>query len=70
MVEGIGLMYRVGWAGWLAIGESAFFIPIEIYELAHHFTKLVLLILIINIGIVWYLLKNRARLFHHHSAAA
>jgi uncharacterized membrane protein (DUF2068 family) len=67
MVEGIGLMYRVGWAGWLAIGESAFFIPIEIYELAHHFTNLVLIILIINIGIVWYLLKNRARLFHHHT---
>jgi len=67
MVEGIGLMYLVGWAGWLAIGESAFFIPIEIYELAHHFTKLVLIILIINIGIVWYLLKNRARLFHRHA---
>jgi uncharacterized membrane protein (DUF2068 family) len=66
MVEGIGLMYRVSWAGWLAIGESAFFIPIEIYELAHHFTNLVLIILVIISVIVWYLLKNRARLFHHH----
>jgi uncharacterized membrane protein (DUF2068 family) len=67
LVEGVGLVFRVGWAGWLAIGESSFFIPIEIYELAHHFTQLVLIILVINIGIVWYLLKNRARLFHHHS---
>jgi uncharacterized membrane protein (DUF2068 family) len=25
-VEGIGLMFRVSWAGWLAIGESAFLI--------------------------------------------
>ena len=33
LVEGIGLIFRVSWAGWMAIGESAFFIPIEIYEL-------------------------------------
>ena len=65
LVEGVGLMFRVSWAGWMAIGESSFFIPIEIYELVHRFTKLVLIILVINIGIVWYLLKNRERLFHH-----
>ena len=35
LVEGVGLMFRVSWAGWMAIGESAFFIPIEIYELVH-----------------------------------
>src|SRR5438034_11175831 len=35
LVEGIGLMFRVSWAGYLAIGESAFFSPIEIYELVH-----------------------------------
>src|SRR2546429_5763605 len=33
LVEGTGMIFRVGWAGWMAIGESAFFIPIEIYEL-------------------------------------
>lgn len=32
LVEGIGLIYRVSWAGWLAIGESAFFLPIELYN--------------------------------------
>src|SRR5258708_12615937 len=35
LVEGVGLMFRLTWCGWLAIGESAFFIPIEIYELGH-----------------------------------
>ncbi|MGH7953386.1 MAG: DUF2127 domain-containing protein, partial [Limisphaerales bacterium] len=35
LVEGIGLIYRVPWACWLTIGESAFFIPIEIRELIH-----------------------------------
>ena len=33
LVEGVGLMFRATWAIWLAIGESAFFIPIEIFEL-------------------------------------
>jgi uncharacterized membrane protein (DUF2068 family) len=75
LVEGIGLMFRVSWAGWMAIGESAFFIPIEIYELVrqaspergrpgHPITLTV--ILIINVVIVWYLLQNRHRLFRHH----
>ncbi len=67
LVEGVGLMFRVPWAGWMAIGESAFFIPIEIYELVNRgFSWLVFVILGINIMIVWYLFENRARLFKHH----
>jgi uncharacterized membrane protein (DUF2068 family) len=66
LVEGIGLMFRVSWAGWLAIGESAFFIPIEIYELMKSFSLTVFVILFLNIFIVWYLFQNRARLFRHH----
>jgi uncharacterized membrane protein (DUF2068 family) len=66
LVEGIGLAFRVRWAGWLAIGESAFFIPIEIYELTHHFSVPVAMILGLNILIVWYLFRNRERLFRHH----
>ncbi len=65
-VEGIGLMFRISWAGWMAIGESAFFIPIEIYELSHRVTVWLLVILGLNILIVWYLFQNRARLFRHH----
>ena len=75
LVEGIGLMFRVSWAGWLAIGESAFFIPIEIWDLVHQpmpehsrpgHTLMVLVILVINVVIVWYLSQNRHRLFRHH----
>lgn len=65
LVEGVGLMFRINWASWLTIGESAFFIPIEVYELMHRFSRPVAVILIINIIIVWYLLKNRERLFRH-----
>ncbi|MDB6018753.1 MAG: hypothetical protein JWR19_3242 [Pedosphaera sp.] len=66
LVEGVGLMFRVGWAGWLAIGESAFFIPIEVLELMRHFTRPVFIILILNIAMLWYLFQNRERLFRHH----
>jgi uncharacterized membrane protein (DUF2068 family) len=75
LVEGVGLMFRVSWAGWMTIGESAFFIPIEIYELVHRtaserprpsHTVTVLVILGLNILIVWYLFANRQRLFRHH----
>jgi uncharacterized membrane protein (DUF2068 family) len=65
LVEGIGLIFRVSWAGWMAIGESAFFIPIEIYEMERSFSYSVAAILIVNIIIVWYLVKNRERLFRH-----
>jgi uncharacterized membrane protein (DUF2068 family) len=66
LVEGIGLMFRIRWAGYLAIGESAFFIPIEIFDLIHRFSGLVFAILCANVLIVWYLYENRHRLFKHH----
>ncbi len=66
LVEGTGLLFRISWAGWLAIGESAFFIPIEVYELMHRYSLSILIILGLNILIVWYLFQNRARLFRHH----
>ena len=66
LVEGVGLIFRVPWAGWLAISESIFFIPLELYELLHGFSWPVFVILLINIWIFLYLLLNRQRLFRHH----
>ena len=75
LVEGFGLMFRISWVGWMTIGESAFFIPIEVWELVHRtnpdrphppHTVTVLVILVINVVIFWYLLQNRERLFRHH----
>jgi uncharacterized membrane protein (DUF2068 family) len=65
-VEGIGLMFRVSWAGWMAIGESAFFIPIEVNHLCRHASLAGLIVLGLNVLIVWYLYQNRERLFRHH----
>jgi uncharacterized membrane protein (DUF2068 family) len=66
LVEGIGLIYRASWAGWLAIGESAFFIPIEVRELILRPHWFVLGVLAFNVLIVWYLFANRSWLFRHH----
>ena len=65
-VESTGLMWRAWWAGWLAIGETAFFIPIEVYKLVQRPSRTVLVILVINVLIVLYLVRNRHRLFKHH----
>jgi uncharacterized membrane protein (DUF2068 family) len=83
LVGGTGLAFRAHWAVWLAIGESAFFIPLEIFELLrrhrkdlplearpeffHHPKIGIFIVLALNILIVWYLLKNRKRLFRHHA---
>lgn len=65
-VEGTGLFLRVGWAGWMAIGESAFFIPIELYEMLRSYSTTILVILLLNAWMVYYLYTNRLRLFKHH----
>lgn len=66
--ESIGLMRRAGWAVWVAIGETAFFIPIEVFQLLRHPRTEVVVILVVNICVVWYLAVNRHRLFRHHHA--
>ena len=50
---GIGLAFRAHWGVWLAIGEAAFFIPIEIYELARHLSSRPIV------------LPPRTEMFHH-----
>jgi uncharacterized membrane protein (DUF2068 family) len=82
IVVGLGLAFRARWAILLAIGESAFFIPIEIFELVRHHPQGtadhprpelfshpqfgMLVVLAFNVLIVWYLYTNRKRLFRHH----
>lgn len=85
MAGGAGLALRAKWAIWLTIGESAFFIPIEVFELTsrrpprldtlddpqphshlfHNPKYGLLVILILNILIVWYLYQNKRRLLRH-----
>ena len=65
LTEGVGLIFRQGWASWLAIAESAIFIPAEVAELVHSSSLAVFVVLVVNVFIVIYLFRNRNRLFHH-----
>jgi uncharacterized membrane protein (DUF2068 family) len=66
LVECAGLIRRSWWAVWFAIGETAFFIPVELFELVSHFTWVVFCLFVLNSAMVAYLVANRDRLFHHH----
>jgi len=80
LLQAGGLIFRVSWIVWLVIGESAFFIPIEVFELVRRHTPSpenhphifahpkigVAIVLAVNVAIVWYLFKNRDRIIRHH----
>ncbi len=53
--EGIGLLMRKRWAEYFTIVTTGLLIPLEIYEILHHFTPGKVVVLGINIAIVWYL---------------
>jgi uncharacterized membrane protein (DUF2068 family) len=57
-VEGIGLLLRKRWAEYFTIITTGGLIPIEVYELAHHFTAVKLVVLLVNVAIVWYLVRR------------
>jgi len=63
--EGIGLILRARWAGLLVVAESGFFVPVESYALIKDPSTTIVVILILNVAIVIYLLRNRERLFRH-----
>ena len=63
LVQGGGLIFRFAWAGWLVIAESALFIPFQVWDLFRQFSVVMLLILVLNIAICWYLFASRHRLF-------
>jgi len=65
LTEGIGLSRRTRWAGFLVAAESGFFVPLETYSLITHPTPTILVVLIVNVAIVVYLVRNRERLFRH-----
>lgn len=62
LMQAVGLAFRVRWIVWLVLGEAAFFVPVEIFEIVHRPTWVKLGVLAVNVFIVWYLFANRARL--------
>ncbi len=58
-IEAFGLWRARPWAEWFAIISGAVYIPIEVFELYEHATWVRGLILVLNLGIVAYLLRVR-----------
>ena len=58
LTEGAGLLLRKHWAEYFTIITTGVFIPLEIYELARHFTVVKLVVTVINVLIVWYLVAR------------
>ena len=58
LTEGVGLLKRKFWAEWLTVVSTAIFLPVEIYEIFHHFTWVRVAVLTVNSAIVWYLVSR------------
>lgn len=56
--EGVGLLLRKRWAEYFTIITTSGLIPLEIYELARHFTAAKLVVLFVNVMIVGYLVAR------------
>lgn len=56
-IEAVGLWYQKAWAEILVIGLVGISIPPEIFELSRGITLLKLLVFLVNIAVLWYLLK-------------
>jgi uncharacterized membrane protein (DUF2068 family) len=58
LTEGTGLLLQKHWAEYFTIVTTGLFIPLELYELARHFTITKLVVTVVNVGIVWYLVAR------------
>jgi len=56
--EGIGLLLRQRWAEYFTIVTTALLIPLEVFELARHFTMVKLAVVVVNALIVLYLVAR------------
>lgn len=56
MVEAVGLWLRKSWAEWFAVLTGGMYIPVELYEVTQRVTWPRVTVLIVNLGIVGYLL--------------
>jgi uncharacterized membrane protein (DUF2068 family) len=56
--EGTGLLLQRRWAEYFTIITTGLLIPLEVYEIARHFTITKLIVTVVNVLIVWYLVAR------------
>jgi len=58
LTEGVGLLLRKHWAEYFTVITTGALIPLEVYELVHKFTFVRLGVALVNVAIVWYLIRG------------
>ena len=61
LAEAYGLWFERRWAAWLGAGSGAIYLPIEFYELAHRPGGVKAATLLLNLGVVAYLIRSLQR---------
>jgi uncharacterized membrane protein (DUF2068 family) len=61
LAEGVGLMRKKRWAEYLTVVVTASLIPLELYEVLARFGFGKVTLLVVNVGIVWYLIRALRR---------
>ena len=64
VTEGMGLFFEQRWAEWLTVVQTALLIPWEIVEIFRHHTWVRAVVLLLNVGVVIYLLWRIRRDVH------
>ena len=57
-IEGAGLWLMKTWAEWFSVIVTASLIPFEVWEVAQQLTLLRVAVLVINVAVVWYLVRG------------
>ena len=62
LTEGLGLWFERSWAAYLTVISTSLFIPVELYEIVERITAVRIGLLLVNLAIVVYLIRQ---LKHH-----
>ncbi|MGA2967222.1 MAG: DUF2127 domain-containing protein, partial [Terriglobales bacterium] len=68
-IEAYGLWHIRPWAEWLAIASGSIYIPFEVADLLRRVTWFRILVIVVNLGIVLYMLLLRLEAAKKHHAA-
>jgi len=58
LVEGVGLWLEFTWASYLTVGSMGLLLPFEFYEVVEKVSMLRVGVLLLNLGIVFYLIRQ------------
>jgi uncharacterized membrane protein (DUF2068 family) len=69
LVEGVGLWFEVSWAAYLIVISTSLLLPFELYEVLQQVSALRIGVLLLNLVIVLYLIKQLKQHTLHSGSA-